>query len=200
MSDANTILMQTIKSRWSSEIAEACRISSVPPAFLAALIANETGGKNDGQKFEAHVFERLKEVLLGQRAHYAPAGIRRPITRSDLIAYCDPGVGEDRGSFPDSLQCLHNLATSWGLTQIMGWHLIEFQAGLGTAWLATPGGNLSFATRLLAWFAEHYQLDLAKDFPQLFRCWNTGEPEGTTFDPQYVSNGLERYAIWMGLS
>jgi hypothetical protein len=192
-------LMQSIKENWSVEIAAACQNSSVPPALLAALIANETGGKNHVERFEPAVFERLKEVLLGTKAHYAPAGIKRPIVRTDLLAYCDPGLGQERGDFPTALQCLHNLSTSWGLTQIMGWHLIEFQSGLGTAWLSTPSGNLNFATRLLAWFAEHYSLDLATGFGDLFTCWNTGEPTGTTYDPHYVSNGFARMAVWTSL-
>jgi hypothetical protein len=196
MSDANTILMRSIKEHWSAEIAAACQASSVLPAFLAALIANESDGKNDAQRFEPVVFERLKEVLLGARPHYAPAGIKRPITKQDLLAYCDPGTPEERGDFSTALQCLHNLATSWGLTQIMGWHLVEFNSGLGTAWLATPGGNLQFATRLLAWFAEHYDLDRASEHAKFLACWNTGEPMGVTYDPQYIPKGIARMAIW----
>ena len=193
-------LMRSIKDKWAAEIAAACQNSSVAPAFLAALIANESGGKKDAERFEPAVFERLKEVLLGAKPHYSPAGIKRAITRQDLLAYCDPGLGQERGDFPTALQCLHNLSTSWGLTQIMGWHLIEFQNGVGTAILSTPGGNLKFATRLLAWFAERYSLDLATGFGDLFTCWNTGEPTGQTYDPHYVANGLARMELWNGLA
>jgi len=200
VSDANTELVRSIKEHWNAEISTVCQASSVTPAFLAALIANESDGKNDAQRFEPAVFEKLKEVLLGTRPHYAPPGIKRPITKQDLLAYCDPGVGEERGDFATSLQCLHNLATSWGLTQIMCWHLVEFQSGLGSAWLATPGGNLQFATRLLFWFAEHYGLDIATGFGDLFTCWNTGEPTGATYDPQYVPKGIARMAIWDSLA
>jgi hypothetical protein len=196
MSDADAILMGSIKAKWATAIEDATASSSVPPALLAALVAGESNGKTDAQRYEPAVFERLKEVLLGARPHYAPSGVKRIITRVDLSAYCDPGVGEERGDFASSLQCLHDLSTSWGLTQIMGWHLVEFQVGMGTPWLATPGGNLRFATQLLAWFAELYHLDLTADFEQLFCCWNTGEPTGTTHDPNYVSNGLARLALW----
>ena len=192
-------LMQTIKDRWNAEISAACQSSSVAPAFLAALVANESSGRNDAQRFEPAVFERLKEVLLGARPHYAPAGIKHPLTRADLLAYCSPGAGQEREDFSTELQYLHNLATSWGLTQIIGWHMVEFQTGQGTALLATPGGNLQLATRLLAWFAEHYSIDLASGFGDLFTCWNTGEPTGQTFDPNYVANGLERMRIWEAL-
>lgn len=191
--------MESIRAQWRDAIEQATAASSVPPALLAALIGNESGGKDDAQRFEPVVFERLKEVLLGTRPHYSPAGIRRAIAAADLRAYCDPGVGEERGSFADSLQCLHNLATSWGLTQIMGWHLVEFQSGLGTGYLQAPTGNLNFATRLLAWFAEHYGLDLAKDFRELLTCWNTGEPAGATFDQHYVANGWDRLLAYQDL-
>lgn len=44
MTDANTPLMQKIRSAWGDAIVLACAASSVPPSFLAALIANESGG------------------------------------------------------------------------------------------------------------------------------------------------------------
>lgn len=217
MADANTIpesgfvttnretrLMESMREHFGGAIEQACAATSVPPALLAAIIANESGGKNEAARFEPIVFEHLKEVLLGARTHYAPAGIKRPITKPDLLAYCAPGSADaPRADFDQELQTLHHLATSWGLTQIMGWHLVEFQIGLGTGWLATAGGNLTFATRLLGWFSEHYQLDLQKDAADLFHCWNTGVPGGDpthpTFDPNYVTNGLSRMAAWKSL-
>jgi len=36
---------------------------------------------------------------------------------------------------------------------------------------------------------------LTADFEPLFRCWNSGNPKGKTFDPQYVPNGLSRMKI-----
>ncbi len=196
------LLMQLIYRQWHALLAEQCAASSAPESLVAALIANESGGIADAKRFEPAVFAHLKEVVLGSRAAYAPAGVRHAITRADLVAYCDPGVGEERGSFADSLACLHDLAVSWGLTQIMGWHLAEFQSGLGVTWLITPAGNINFALRLLAWFAEHYGLDVAKDFGDLLDCWNTGDPmrgRVSTFDPQYVPNGLRRKALYEGI-
>jgi len=199
----NVLLMQSVYRDWHALLAGQCAASSLPEAFVAALIANESGGKLNAQRFEPAVFEHLKEVVLGTRAAYAPVGIKRPLARPDLAAYCDPGVSEERGSFTESLQCLHDLATSWGLTQIMGWHLIAFQSGLGVKYLSTPNGNLAFALRLMAWNAEHYGLDLAKDFGDLFDCWNTGDPmrgRVSTFDPKYVPNGLQRMQLYEGIA
>jgi hypothetical protein len=203
MSDTETLLMQEIYKDWHALLSSACAASSVPESFLAGVIANESGGNPHAKRFEPAVFEHLKDVLLGTRAAYAPAGIKRPLLRADLVAYCDPGVGEERGSFAESLQCLHDLATSWGLTQIMGWHLAEFQSGLGVTYLLTPKGNVDFALRLLAWFAEHYGLDLARDFADLFDCWNSGDPmrgRVSTFDPNYVPNGLRRMSLYEGIA
>jgi hypothetical protein len=42
--DANTTLMKSIRAHWGDAIVLACAASSVPPSFLAALIANESGG------------------------------------------------------------------------------------------------------------------------------------------------------------
>ena len=37
------------------------------------------------------------------------------------------------------------------------------------------------------------------EFAELFRCWNTGRPNGKTFDPNYVQNGLRRIEIYRRL-
>lgn len=195
--------MERIYRDWHALLAAECAASSVPESFLAGVIANESAGKSDSKRFEPAVFTHLKDVVLGTRAAYTPAGIKRPLARADLVAYCDPGVAEERGSFAASLECLHHLATSWGLTQIMGWHLVEFQSGLGMTYLGTAKGNVNFALRLLAWFAEHYGLDVGKDFGDLYDCWNTGDPmrgRVSTFDPNYVPNGLKRQALYDGIA
>lgn len=196
-------LMRRIYRDWHTLLATHCAASSVPEAFLAALISNESAGNSNAQRFEPAVFEHLKSVLLGTRGAYAPVGIKRPLASTDLVSYCDPGMGEERGSFATSLQCLQDLATSWGLTQIMGWHLLAFQTGSGVKILSTPNGNIDFAMRLLAWNAEHYGLDLAKDFGDLFDCWNTGDPmrgQVSTFDPKYVPNGMRRMQLYEGIA
>jgi hypothetical protein len=47
MTDPNIALMNTIRAKWGASIDAACALSSVKPEFLAALIANESGGNPD---------------------------------------------------------------------------------------------------------------------------------------------------------
>jgi hypothetical protein len=201
-----------------------------PEAFLAAIVANEDaahGGDPRASRFEPAVFIRLVRVAAGQQASFNPPGAYRPLTQADLFAYASPGEVSFRtgtgplpgpppppdgsplpppGSGPHGLKWgllrLQELATSFGLTQIMAWHLLEFKGMAGfpasISDLQDPAKNLSCAVALLSYFVEHYQL--AWDaYEELFRCWNTGEPNGATFDPQYVPNGLARMAAYAAL-
>jgi len=180
--------MRRIHTRWGAAIQEACRFSSVPPEFLAALIANESAGKPDAKRFERRVFPRLKQLRAGEISVY------NKLRHQDVRGLDD--------------SALHSFATSWGLTQIMGYH--TFGRGGGLALIrGDPVVHLKFALGLLAEFAERYQLNLVADFEELFRCWNTGAPyddpqtariEGRTHDPRYVENGLARMEIYRQLA
>ena len=63
--------MLRIKTRWHAAITEACKYSSVPPEFLAALIAGESGGDPEAKRFEARVFRKLCVVRAGLSREYA---------------------------------------------------------------------------------------------------------------------------------
>lgn len=195
MSDPNLELMQKIKAEWGLQIAAACDLSSVPAAFLAALIANESGGNINAKRIEHSVLASLWEVLLGRTAAYGS------IKRLDLVAYITgltaPPINQPANLPGDAFQRLDALAASWSLTQIMGYHALEFDVTI--ARLASAEGNLSVATQMLVKFAAQFSLDVAKDFEALFRCWNGGHPTAKTFDPQYVPNGLARMALWSSL-
>lgn len=200
--DPNAQLMAEIRDQWGDEISQACQASSVQPAFLAALIANESGGIVDAKRFEPGVLHALWEVLLGRKATYGS------ISRNDLFLYALPGsvpaISGDRASitvlFSTALERVDDLATSWGLTQVMGYHVLEVTSGLQTTSdLLIPPKSLSYTLRLLAQFALRFDLDLSKDISELFDCWNTGEPHGQTADPQYTSRGLSRMAIYAAL-
>ena len=64
MPDPETALMQLIHDQYGAAIATACASSSVPPAFLAALIANESGGNPNAQRFEPAMFLQIAQVML----------------------------------------------------------------------------------------------------------------------------------------
>jgi len=185
-------LMQDIKTRFGATIAAACSVSSVPPAFIAALIANESGGNVNAKRFEHTVLAALWEVLLGRKAAYGS------IARASLVGYVT-GVSVPTVNVPSNLpanafQRVDALATSWGLTQIMGYHALEF--GVTIDALISPEDGLPIATKMLSGFARSFNLDVTKDFEELLRCWNGGHPTAQTFDPQYVPNGIARMALW----
>lgn len=195
MTNPDLTLVQAIRGHWQADIRAAIEHTIVPEQFLAALIANETGGDSSAVRFERAVFSELAEVILGKRKAYSPPGIQHPLVRTELVNYVEPAGTSD---FTDCLERLAELATSRGLTQIMGWHAVEMARPMpGT--ILVPFYFLQFTVELLGYFANRYTLDQSRNFPELFRCWNTGKPDGKTFDPHYVSNGLNRMELYAGL-
>lgn len=190
-------LMRTIRARWHDVIVSAVASTVIPEAFLAALIANETGGKPEAKRFEKNVFASLWDVLVARAVRYGS------ISESQILKYISSGVTPVSGPdiFPsDVFHRLDELATSWGLTQIMGYHILEWADVPG--WyravddLSVPESNLKCAVLLLTTFANRFTLDLSKDFEGLLRCWNGGHPTAATFDPNYVPNGLHRMDLY----
>jgi hypothetical protein len=182
---ADEQLMHRIRTHWAAQISAACSTSSVPPEFLAALIANESGGDNENPpRFEPGVYRHLAAV---QKGTPSPGDVLRhrpahfgAIQQRDLEGFTDDD--------------LRGLASSWGLTQVMWYHLLSplGRAAAAPKLLLGSAFNLHEALRLLAGFAQEFQLDLRIEYEELFRCWNTGRPDGATFDPRYVENGLRR--------
>jgi len=198
MSDLDLMKQVFVKAN-GGRIRVACRASSIPENFLAALVAGESGGDFNAKRFEPAVFTHLWEVCVGRKAAYGSIGGR------DLLLYVMPksvselrSDGATTATISDAvtiaMQRLDSLATSWGLTQIMGYNVLEVGKTVDT--LRDPDGNLNFAIAMLTRFAARFHLDVTKDFADLFRCWNTGQPDGKTFDPNYVINGLNRMAVW----
>lgn len=166
--------MLRIKTQWGVAIIDACRYSSVLPEFLAALIAGESGGDPAAKRFEKSVYNKLISVQRGYAAHYGA------LSSGDLKPLNDDAI--------------RDLATSWGLTQVMGYHVARRPGGI--AILKDPATHLKFALGLMGGFAERFQLNVKAEFAEMFRCWNTGKPYGETFDPKYVERGLARIEIY----
>lgn len=206
--DANLELMQTIRAQWGDAIVLACASSSVPPSFVAALIANESGGNPGAKRFEKGVLVALWEVLLGRAPAFGS------IKRDDLLRFLCPApkpilpgtnisisattVG-GVPALPDSMLRLDGLATSYGLTQVMGYEAVALHLD-GFTRLASPAGELPVTLNMLADFAHRFALDLRADFSELLDCWNSGRPHAPTADPRYIPNGLARMQIYQELS
>ena len=178
--------MNRIHQQWGPAITEACKYSSVPPEFLAALIAGESGGDPEAKRFEPGVFRKLCVVRAGLLREYA--GITH-----DFLASTED-------------MTLRDWATSWGLTQVMGYHTARRPGGVVI--LKDPANHLKFALGLLGEFVERFQLHPQLEFEEMFRCWNSGAPyddpktarvEGRTHDPKYVARGLARMKIYYEL-
>ncbi|HUZ46026.1 MAG TPA: hypothetical protein VMW54_05265 [Terriglobia bacterium] len=189
-------------------IREACPLSSAPPEFLGALTANESGGRRDATRFEPGVYRHLQAVASGKSGAYgsltaaaldAEAAKLLPsdaaLHARHLTAAFAANHGAQLASLPD--EALRELSTSWGYTQIMGYHMVG-RAGKVRD-LIDPPFHYRVALRLLSEFAAGYDLDPAREFSEMFCCWNTGRPNGKTFDPNYVENGLRRMRIYRQL-
>jgi len=195
--NANAALMRKIRGSYGAAIDAACKNSNVPASFLAALVANESGGNPDAKRFEKNVLAAIWEVLLGRKTAYGS------IPAHDLFLFLVPGAYPPNGAtaltavITHALQQLDGLATSWGLTQVMGYHVLELGAD---QWsidkLQDPLQGLRCSVYLLGNFAREFKIDPAADPTDLLNCWNSGHPAGDpkhpTFDPQYVPNGLAR--------
>ena len=183
-------LMERIHARWHAALTKATKYSSIPLEFFAALIAGESGSDPGVRRFEPGVFDHLQAVRDGREPRYGSLRAEDLRGGSDLR--------------------LRGLATSWGLTQIMGYHTLSCDRVPGD--LLDPQFNLELAVRLAAHFVQAFQLEVRRDggdYEGLFRCWNSGAPrddpktprvEAKTFDPRYAENGLRRMAIYRELS
>lgn len=193
-------LMQSIFTKFNSQITVLCEGTGIAPAFVAALIANESGGNPAASRFEGAVLIDLWAVLMGRTSKYGSIG------RQDLVTYLTRDMelipNPVSADLADALGRLDGLATSWGLTQIMGYELFDLTMQLPTVGkLATVTGSLSTTVLMLQSFTRRYNLGIEtlSGAADLFRCWNTGRPGGKTFDPQYPTKGLSRSALYSGI-
>jgi len=207
--EAEHRLVRRVFARCDGFIQEACGSSSVRPEFLGALTASESGGDSAAVRFEPSVYRHLKAVAAGESPRYG--GICAQALCEELAEVLHPKTGEFHEKFLNSLftasqaselsrladEALRELASSWGFAQIMGFHVLGRHGTVRD--LLEPRFHYHLANQLLAEFAESYQLDLAREFEELFRCWNTGRPDGRTTDPAYVENGLMRMEIYRAL-
>ena len=184
MSDSQELdLMVRVKHLVGPFIDEITPQTSVPAPFLAALTANESGAflvHNTiiPPRSEPAILKALRGVKDGIRSGYGRVTPQMlgALTDSDLTKY----------------------ASSYGLTQIMGWHtLVWGDCSLDD--LNDPARHYHLTVRLLAEGAEEFGLDVTTEFEEMARFWNSGSPTGSTFDPLYVPNLLHRMTIWGSL-
>lgn len=188
MGDPEHDLVARVRRLAGPLLAQLAPRTSVPISWWGALTCNESGrwlvhDLRVPARYEESAFLNLMRVVRGQTKAW------RQIGRPQL-----DGLGEID---------LRRLASSWGLTQVMGYHTIRWGATIDQ--LNDPAAHYGLAARLLAEFCERFDLDPRQDFEPMARCWNTGRaddppgPAGDTHDPLYCPNLLRRQEIWSQL-
>lgn len=174
-------IARQIFDRFGEQIRSACARSIVPKEFLAGFVGVEAGKdragnlKPEATRFEPGVFEDLKSL---RDNGYCFVGGKKKINYS----------GVKRSQIQTATNAdLRALATSYGLTQIMGWHCIN-NLQCTIADLRDPDKHLIYAVRLLTLVGGEYLR--RNDFAPVLRIWNTGSPTGKTYHASYVPNAL----------
>jgi hypothetical protein len=190
-------LMQKIKVQYSAAIAIEARLCAIPESFLAALIANETGGDPNAKRFEKSVCGAVFEVLVGRKAAYGS------LTTADFLRFVSEptttAVTTESDRAAITIHRVGSLCTSHGITQVMGYQALCWPGILAVPEdLEDTGKCLRVSIGMLNSFAHRWQIDERREFAKLFHCWNTGQPDGDTFDPNYVPRGLARMSIYEG--
>ncbi|QQS33510.1 MAG: hypothetical protein IPM50_02695 [Acidobacteriota bacterium] len=165
-------LTKQIFDRFDKRIVEATNGTVIPPSFVAGLIANESGRDRQGSiveaatRFEPHVYRHLINVRDGRRSSY------NKLTRADLAGASDAAI--------------RALATSWGITQIMGWHVVR-NLRCTVADLRDPAKHLFYTVKLLQ--LNGFPAGANEDrMDREMREWNTGSETGKTYHANYVPN------------
>lgn len=172
-----------IRERFGLKIAQAVEGTPVPAKFVAGLIAVEAGKDKKGQisetamRFERGVFARLQQVRDGKRSEWSGIKTKDVHDASDLS--------------------LKALATSYGLTQVMGWHCIH-NLNCTVAGLRDPDRHLGHAVKLLMLNSADGDFE-RQEYVGEFREWNSGSEKGKTYDVDYVHNAglvMDAYAAF----
>src|SRR5437016_11821734 len=148
--------------RCHAAIVHACQSSSVPPEFLGALTANESGGNARAARFEPAVYRHLGAVIAGESPAYGSLAADALQAKLGLVAhrksedyhaqFLNPPFAAEQRSVLSELEdeTLRELSTSWGYTQIMGYHLVGRAGAVPD--LLEPDFHFLLALRLLAEF------------------------------------------------
>jgi hypothetical protein len=179
---ADLELMRQISKNMGAAIAAAFKGSAIPPAFVAALVANESSGNAAASRFEPTVFADLALTFAGIKPAFGSIGAQDLETATAGLA---PG---------QVIMRLRNFATSWGPTQIMGYQSIARHYPISE--LTQIATHFKHTMEILAGFSLEWK---TAELTTLFRCWNTGRPDGITADPNYVPRGLARMEIYESL-
>ena len=161
-----------VEENYGKAIDSCAKIFNLNSRYIKSLACLECSGRTDRpNRFERHVYKRLKNVRDGKLADYEGVTTQMLADASD--------------------DALKNLATSWGPFQIMGYKCLHLNINVadlrgndavywGVKWINMEYGHLLRKGRYRDAFHYH---NTGRVYPA------DGKP--TTYDPNYVSNGLE---------
>ena len=161
-----------VEENYGKAIDSCAKIFNLNSRYIKSLTCLECSGRTDRpNRFEKHVYKRLKNVRDGKLTDY------EGVTQKMLHDASD--------------EALKNLATSWGPFQIMGYKCLHLNINVadlrgndavywGVKWINMEYGHLLKKGRYRDAFHYH---NTGRVYPA------NGKP--TTYDPNYVSNGLE---------
>lgn len=162
---------ESVIDNYSEDVNAAALKFELPYGYLMALIQLECSGKKPaGERFEPHVYRRLKAVRDGRSKNY------ENITAAHLSDASDAA--------------LKNLATSWGPFQLMGYKCILLDVKIRDI-----RGNRG-VYHGADWINQTYGDRLRRgEYKNCFHLHNTGRPYPkvglpSTHDPQYVPRGV----------
>ena len=158
--DADRELMEWIHSSCGREIAEATGGNRSRSALLAALTANESGGRRHRYRFAPGIHERLRELC---RA----AGEMDGLTSEQLLERLGrAGSEEAKAALLKMLAGLH------GYTQMPGYLSVRW--GVPVEEFLDPGRHFQYAARRLEDLCSRLGWDAEGNAEGLGRLW-TGE-------------------------
>lgn len=163
--------LERARMNYGEEVREIAEEKELPCEYFMALIVLEcSGNKPSGERFESHVYKKLKDVKDGSRRKH------ENIKQKDIADATD--------------QALRNLATSWGPFQLMGYKCIGLDVNVkdirgddavfhGMRWIELEYGDLLTKGKFKDAFHFH---NTGRKYPKV------GSPK--THDPKYVERGL----------
>lgn len=164
-------LAKKIFDEFDKQIVEAVKGTSIPPSFIAGLVANEAGKDRQGNirrgatRFEPGVYSHLKRVAESPRASYQ---------------------GIKHAQLADATEAsLRALSTSVEATQMMGYWCIVL--GCTLADLKNPDKHFFYTVKLLHLNGFPARPTEPKMDGEM-RQWNTGRETGQTYHENYVAN------------
>ncbi len=171
-SDMDDSIMYYIYQKYHQQILYAVDGTEIPASYLAALISLESYplGDWDSERFEIKIYNRLIDLKYRGIAF-------GNVPRDKIIKLNDNEIKQ--------------LATSYGLTQIMGYHCLSLGCSID---------DLRGSDHLL-WSVDfirknYLQYIKSNKWEECFRIHNSGRPTGKTFNKNYAEKGIKRMKLY----